>query len=134
MPRKPREPRRRKLAPVEPPKPLLQVMPLGRVRLDPTSVRELTAWVCAYASKYRTTATKTLRGLKGAERKYVLASRRAAEAAIEVLFLFAAGLTDTLDVRLIDSALREWDVAAGAIPAEMPDVLPFVTPSIPGTE
>lgn len=127
MSQKPREPRRKRLAAVEPPKPLLQVMPMGRVRLDPVSVREITLWVYAYACRYDRKASQTLRGLKGDERARVLGERRAAEAAIGVLTLFAAGLTDTVDVRLIDEAAAQWDSAFP--PPEPPrDVLPFVFP------
>lgn len=124
MSKKPREPRRRRLAAVEPPKPLLQIMPMGRVRIDPNAVREITLWVYAYACRYDRKAKQTLRGLKGPERLRVLGERRAAEAAIGVLTLFAAGLTDTVDIRLIDEGAREWDAAAGP-PETTGDILPF---------
>lgn len=127
MPKKPREARRKRLAAVEPPKPLLQIMPMGRVRIDPTMIREITMWVYAYACRYDKKARQTLRGLKGPERARVLGERRAAEAAIGVLTLFAAGLTDTVDIRLIDEGAREWDAAVGP-PEPTGDILPFVVP------
>lgn len=129
MPKKPREPRRKRLAAVAPPAPLIQVMSGARGRLDPTAIRELTAWVVAYSRRYVSTATKTLRGLKGEERKLTLAKRKAAEAAITMLRQFVEGLTDTIDIRLIDAALSEWD---GYLNPDPNAILPFVTPPIPG--
>lgn len=127
MSRKPREPKRKRLSPVAPPAPLLQVMPGGRVRFDPAAVREITLWVYAFACRYDKKANRTLRGLTGNERARVLGERRAAEASISTLVEFAACLTDTLDIRLIDEAAREWDEVMGR-PAEAPAVLPFVPP------
>lgn len=129
MPRKPREPRRRRLAAVAPPAPLIQVMSGARGRLDPAAIRELTAWVVAYAHRYVSTACKTLRGLTGRQRMETLARRRSAEAAIAVLQQFAEGLTDTIDLRLIDNALAGWD---GPRPDPAPVTLQFITPPIPG--
>lgn len=132
MSKKPREPKRKRLAAVEPPKPLIQVMPGGRCRLDPSVIRELTAWVLAYSDRYSRRARQTLRGLKGDERKRALGERKTAMASIILLYTFAAGLMDTIDVRLIDKALAEWDQIAKP-DAGGPDTLPFVTPPIPGT-
>lgn len=127
MSQKPRETRRKRLAAVEPPKPLLQVMPRGRVRIDPTAIREITLWVYAQACRYERKSVMTLRGLKGHERARVLGERRAAEAAIGVLVDFASRLTETVDIRLIDEAAREWDMAGGPQPGEPtePTILPF---------
>lgn len=131
---KSKTPKRRRLAPVAPPVPLVQVMPGGRVRLDPTVIRELTAWVLTYANRYHSKASKTIRGLKGAVRARTVAERHKANDAVGVLMLFAACLTETLNLADVESSLRLWDGVRPGVPAPPPLTPRLHTPGIPGTE
>lgn len=132
MTRKPKEPRRKRVPAFPKPAPLLQLMPGGRVRLDPSCLRELLAWVYAHSLQYKSRATKTLRGLKGEARRMVLGQRKAAEAALRTIDVLIEAMFGTVDVRSVDEALAVWDEISNETKTSPPNVLLF-TPPIPGT-
>lgn len=109
MPKKPREPKRKRLPAAPKPQSILQVMPGGRVRLDPSVIRDLACFIDAYSRRYDRKASMTLRGLKNHEREHALGERRAADASLRTIAELILHLCDTVDIRLIDSALASWD-------------------------
>lgn len=121
---KDREPKlRRRPPPAERPQ-LLQVMPGGRVRLDPTIREAVAVWLIAFLAPFTKEACASERGLKGAERDTFQRRREYYRHAVKAVGEAVASLCDTLPIESIDSALAEVRDALSLVtvapPAEYP--------------
>lgn len=93
---------------------LLQLMPRGRVRLDPSTVMSVAAWVVAYSQKWERECVKSGIGLSPDEWRVYEARKRWYRSALSAMACLLGSLTDTLAVAEIELAKAEIEAALRA--------------------
>lgn len=110
--------------------PLLQVMPARRVRLDPSVVQDMAAYLFARANRWLSGAKLTLSGLKGLNRSSRANYVKWCKHAVAVVQLLIDGLLDTVSLDDINHAREQWaDAMAQIIEHAQPAHIPLDDPT-----
>lgn len=89
----------------------IQAMPNHRARLNPGIVRDVSCYVWAFAARYRTEARMTLSGYRGVQRARRKGQIQRARMMVRLIDDLIRALVETVDLRDVDAAVREWESA-----------------------
>lgn len=101
--------RKKNVLPFGQPNPICQVMPKGRVRIDPTQVRQLYAWMQAATVYQRKVAGGDTIGIKGEERERKKGMIKWAKAFMQCVSHLNSAMLDTVSLYDFNAALDHWD-------------------------
>jgi len=112
MPSKDRPERRRAHVPQSP---LCELMPGGRIRINPSDCRQLFAWLYAATQHYRRVSRFTLTGTSGKERDARRALIRWARIMMQCVSHLNGAMLDTVPADAYFEAMEEWDRNVNAV-------------------
>lgn len=98
------------------PSPIIQAMPGGRARIDPSARQGLMNWVFAVRSRWDKLSRMTLRGYKGADRDRRKAQIEYANRMVEVCDTFTDSLFGTLSMRTLEECAAYLDGRIDKVP------------------
>ena len=93
---------------VEVPAPLIQVMPGGRARLDPSAVPDLCAYVWAVSRQWERASRMTYRGLVGKDRAKAIGRVHWAKQMLTATEVFVNAMFQSVALDAVESARSEW--------------------------